>query len=92
MYQIRIRPDGKWHRRQVGGDHEKTACGESLSGAMMSRDWELDSDLCEICFTKSERQTGDFQKLERDRDRFDDPDHDTDPDATPPPLPPEPSS
>lgn len=93
MYQLRIKPDGLWHRRQVGGDEELTACGEPLSGAVMSRDWELDDNLCEICFTKAERRTGRFKKLEREiasrdprelydeRYGYDDDEQTTDPDA-----------
>ena len=84
MFQIRIVPDGAWHRRQVGGDPGKTACGESIGGAVASRDYELDENLCPKCFTKAERKTGEFLKLERDqppRDMFDEPDQKTDPDG-----------
>lgn len=82
MFQIRIVPDGEWHRRQVGGDPARTACGEPIGGAVASRDYQLDNHLCPKCFTKAERKTGEFLKLERDippRDMFQEDDQDTDP-------------
>lgn len=73
QYQIRIKPGGKWHRRNMHIAGE-TACGEPLPGAFSSRDWQLDADLCETCFTKRERDTGEMVKLEkellRDHDQF----------------------
>jgi hypothetical protein len=84
-YQIRIAPGGNWHRR-ISGTGTTTACGLPLSGAVSSRDWQLDEHLCSECFSSFERQTGEFKKLERQRDAevatgFDDSDQTTDPDA-----------
>ena len=88
--QIRIRPDGKWHRRERGNGGDKTACNEPIGAAFQSRDWELDDDMCEICFTRHERDTGRMNKivieLERDADPalFHDPDDEpTDPNGDP---------
>ncbi len=84
MIQIRVKPDGKWHRR---GQPGATACGEPY-GAYTSRDHELDGDLCEVCFTPTERDTGEFHKIAADLQRESDPslyfdpdDEPTDPDA-----------
>jgi len=59
-YQIKIGPDGLWHRRQG----TKTACGKPVSGAFASRDHQLDEHLCTVCFTPNERDTGEMLKLE----------------------------
>jgi len=84
QYQIRIRPGGKWHRRKHGST-DLTACGEAILGAVASRDWELDLDLCPECFSRHEITTGEMVKLEREReleaDVFGDEEQTTDPDA-----------
>lgn len=85
QYQIRIKPGGKWHRRKHGST-DLTACGEPILGAVGSRDWELDDELCPECFSTHERTTGEFKRLEELRDEevaagFDDKDQTTDPEA-----------
>ncbi len=62
-YQIRLSRTGPWHRRQHDTDH--TACGLPIVGAYLSRDWQIDTDLCPECFTKRERDTGEMMRLER---------------------------
>ena len=76
--QIKITPSGLWHRKLHDNGH--TACGLEIGGAYLSRDFELDDNLCSKCFTSHERQTGEIIQLEReeekypidDDDRFDD--------------------
>ena len=58
-YQIRIKPDGDWHRR--GGIQHETACGEridTVGGGHHSRAFTLDDKLCTSCFTKHELELG----------------------------------
>ena len=57
-YQIKLKPDGPWHRR--GGIQHETACGESMtgSGGYHSRAFTLDDQLCAECFTKHEIELG----------------------------------
>lgn len=64
--QIKLSPQGLWHRPfdNNGGDH--TACGEPIENAFATRDHNLDLDLCPVCFTKRERDTGDMKKIERE--------------------------
>jgi hypothetical protein len=84
--QIRIVPNGRWHRRDDDNGNDHTACGELIGSAFMSRDAKLDDNLCEICFTRHEIDTGQMKKLERDIDPalFYDPDDEpTDPDGDP---------
>lgn len=94
QYQIRIKPDGEWHRRGPDG---KTACGELIPGAVQSRDWELDENMCGKCFTRHERDTGKMKKLERELEQRNDPHlfgdegDNTPTDPLIPPLPPAPS-
>jgi hypothetical protein len=63
-YQIKITPVGLWHRRRTGNGNQHTACGEPISGAFLSRDWQLDENLCPTCFTPNERDTGELHKIE----------------------------
>lgn len=62
--QIKLGPAGKWHRRRGNGGGTTTACGLTIAGAFASRDHALDGDLCPICFTPHERDTGEMEKLE----------------------------
>jgi hypothetical protein len=67
QHQIKLKPAGKWHRKQGHGDvPEKTACGETIGPLYFSREWVLDENLCPVCFTNHERDTGEMQKLERE--------------------------
>jgi hypothetical protein len=50
--QIRIAPDGEWHRR--GPTAEKTACGKTYLACAV-RDYQLSLDMCPRCFTPHER-------------------------------------
>ena len=66
MFQIKITRDGLWHRRKHGSN-DLTACGKTIGIVHFTRDWELDENLCQDgCFTGSERDTGEFVKLERE--------------------------
>ncbi len=86
MTQLRIGPDGRWHRREeVNGGHE-TACGKPIF-AFAIRDFGADH-LCPVCFTPNEIQTGELELIERHAierskvDGYSDPDDEpTDPDA-----------
>lgn len=51
--QIRIAPDGCWHRRS--SIPSETACGASYAVAAV-REYELTGELCVHCFTRRERQ------------------------------------
>lgn len=79
--QIRIAPGGKWHRREAGGGN-RTACAQDF-GAFLSRDDRLDDEICEICFTPHERDTGRMRKIELELTRDADPDMYFDPDEEP---------
>lgn len=88
-FQIQIRPNGSWHRRQHD-DSSRTACGELIPGAFASRDPSLLGQLCRVCFTRHEIDTGEMAKIELEQleaDRsslFDDADDEpTDPDGDP---------
>lgn len=88
LSQIRLVPNGRWHRRSDSSD--RTACGELIGSAFMSRDAKLDDNLCETCFTRHEIDTGKMKKLESDLQRDSDPalfhdpdDEPTDPDGDP---------
>lgn len=50
--QIRIVPDGSWHRRSAIST--ETACG-LMYAAAIAREYELRGDLCPFCFTARER-------------------------------------
>lgn len=67
-YQIKLRPEGRWHRR--GGIQHETACGERMDAVSgyHSRAFTLDDDLCEECFTRHERLLG-IQTIERAKER-----------------------
>lgn len=81
--QIRITPDGVWHRRQHDNGH--TACGLEIGAAWHSRDFELDDKLCSKCHTSHERQTGEIIKLEHEEQKYPHDDDDRfDDDPTPP--------
>ena len=64
--QFRLKPDGEWHRRSsVRGFEGETACGQLIKGPYASRDYILDDKLCKLCFSKSEIDTGEMEKLVR---------------------------
>lgn len=51
--QIRIKPNGEWHRR--GPEDETTACGEHYSACAVREYTAHVPGLCEHCFTPYER-------------------------------------
>lgn len=66
MRQIRIAPNGLWHRA-ARGDPKHTACGAVIPGAYSSRESSrAENHLCPVCWTKHELDTGEMAKLERD--------------------------
>ncbi len=75
MSQIRIEPNGFWHRRE-GVGHEKTVCGWPIY-AFESRD-EGNDHLCPGCFTPHEINTAEIElvKIEHADDARDYPDID----------------
>lgn len=85
--QLRLLPDGFWHRRStVVGYENTTACGLEIKGPYMFRDYILDEEICPLCHSKSEVETGELKKFERWEDGqddifFDDDDTPTDPDG-----------
>jgi hypothetical protein len=89
--QIRIVPNGRWHRHVDDDSTDRTACGELIGSAFMNRDAKLDDNLCGICFTRHEIDTAQTKKLESERQQrdndpalFHDPDDEpTDPDGDP---------
>lgn len=101
-YQIKWSKTGQWHRRdRSNGNGDHTACGLPIPPAYLSREWQLDEDLCLECFTPRERDTGKMKRIEKDAleraaandlvDEWDGRDHETtdeiDPVPMPPPLP-----
>jgi hypothetical protein len=64
--QIRIEPDGVWHRRRGNG----TRCGEPIAGPFMSRDDVPEEDLCNACFTPRERLEVLIDKLQRANEEY----------------------
>jgi hypothetical protein len=66
MRQIRLSPQGLWHRPLYGNGDDHTACGEQYGNAIATREHILDLDLCPICFTRGERGTGRIKKLLRE--------------------------
>lgn len=62
---IRLKPDGEWHRRSVT-DPTHTACHEPI-GPHTSREHRRgDNQLCKVCFTRHEIDTGKIEKLKKD--------------------------
>ncbi len=85
--QIRLVPDGVWHRREQANGHDKTACGLPIF-AFAFRDFNFDENLCPKCFTDHEIETGKRQRISRELDaevkglrRDDDDDATTTPDG-----------
>jgi hypothetical protein len=71
--QIRLKPDGEWHRRSsVRGFENETACGQPIRGPYAIRDYALDEHICKLCHSKHEIDTGKLKKLERPSDEHDD--------------------
>lgn len=77
--QIRIAPDGDWHKPATIGDG--TACALEVF-AFASRDGGLDC-LCPVCFTPAELERAAIEIIAGETDlhlsRFDDQDDPTDP-------------
>ncbi len=62
---LRLKPEGLWHRR--AGDADATACGEEIKGPIASREQKPeDNNLCPICFTQFEIDTGKMERFKRD--------------------------
>lgn len=68
MHDIKIRlvPDGLWHRRS-SVVAQQTACGQYVTGPVLSRDLDGDDDnhMCPICFHPDEIETTKFLRLTR---------------------------
>ncbi len=70
--QLKLKPDGPWHRRStVRGYENTTACGEPIVGAFAIRDYQLDDQLCKLCHSRHEIDTGELKRFERDSDGID---------------------
>lgn len=84
---LRLKPDGLWHRR--AGDANTTACGEEIKGPTGSREQKPEDNLCPVCFTQFEIDTGKMELFKRDLEDNSDPvlrygeedDEPTDPDV-----------
>lgn len=81
--QIKIKPGGKWHRRARGNGGDHTACNEPIGAAFATRDWQLDDQMCEVCFTTHERDTGKMKRIALDLENSSDPALFHDPDDEP---------
>jgi hypothetical protein len=66
QFQIQIKPDGEWHRPEIGNGGNHTACGQPIAGGFRSRDFELTDNLCLQCFTEHEVETGQLKRIERE--------------------------
>ena len=64
--QIKLSPQGLWHRPFDGNGGDHTACGEPIGIAVAIRDHTLDLDLCPLCWTARERDTAKMKRLERE--------------------------
>lgn len=64
MWQIRLSPNGLWHRR-ARDDPRHTACGIEIIGTVASREASrIGNHLCPICWTGYEIDTGELKRLE----------------------------
>ena len=89
MFQIRLEPNGLWHRRSQF-DRDTTACGRYIVGPVLSRYYDAGHDkLCPICFTPKERDTAKIEKLKKEHAKedaslyFDEDEDPTDPNGDP---------
>lgn len=87
--QVRISPDGLWHRRARGHGLAHTACGITIIGPVAMREYTRKGNhLCPICWTRHEMDTRELEKLEADaaaEDRglyFDEKEDPTDPNGS----------
>lgn len=66
--QIRIVPDGIWHRRREGNGRNATACGIHFPHDLVpaTREFRLDSSICNACHTRHEIQTAEMKRIERE--------------------------
>lgn len=69
-YQVKLSRTGPWHRRgdegRAAGDPHRTACGEPIAGAYLSRESDLAGHLCPRCFTPRETETGEMKRIEKE--------------------------
>ena len=79
--QFRIKPGGPWHRREVGNGGTHTACNEIIV-VHQSRE-DRNDDLCAVCYTRHEMDTGKMAKLVIELEKEADPDLFYDPDEEP---------
>jgi hypothetical protein len=81
--QLRLEPDGDWHRPEAIDGGHRTACGEIIF-AYQSRDGGVDR-LCPLCFTVTEIETGEMELIAREYAAYD-PElfHDSDEEPTDP--------
>ena len=74
VMQIRLEPEGAWHRRARGSDTQ-TACGQPIGGAFVSRDQDKHPEsngLCQDgCWTRHEIDTGQMAKIAREAEEDD---------------------
>lgn len=61
---VRLKPDGEWHRRSRAAP--TTACGLSIGPHISREQRPEDNQLCKICFTRHEIDTGKMEKLKKD--------------------------
>jgi len=80
--QLRLKPDGEWHRRASVGDGTTTACGAQVC-AFAGREAGADH-LCAECFTPSEIERGELELIAREADSHDIRQFDPDDEATDP--------
>lgn len=64
MRQIRLSPQGLWHRPIEHNGH--TACDLEIDGPFAVKDGPLELDLCPICWTPRERDSASRHKAMRD--------------------------
>lgn len=67
--QIRIRPDGPWHRREAVAGGHLTACGGEIH-AHSCRDVGVDR-LCRVCFTSHEIERGELEFIAQEYAQYD---------------------
>lgn len=66
--QIRITPDGVWHKRRYGNGRNATACGIHFPEELIpaTREARLDDLICEACHSRHEIQTAEMKRIERE--------------------------
>ncbi len=67
--QIRLEPDGPWHRRLEGNGGHHTACGLDFGTDLVpaTRNHVLDDKICPECHVEYERKTGAMKALKKEQ-------------------------